>query len=60
MGGNMQDKSGGNIMSETKPESKIMDTLKVYQWSEFKELNGWRETVPEYVKDYVPVNVYMR
>jgi len=22
-----QDKSGGNIMSETKPESKIMDTL---------------------------------
>ncbi|MDQ5953236.1 MAG: hypothetical protein QG551_464, partial [Patescibacteria group bacterium] len=23
-------------------------------------LNGWRETVPEYVKDYVPVNVYMR
>ena len=28
--------------------------------SEFKELNGWRETVPEYVKDYVPVNVYMR
>ncbi len=47
-------------MSETKAESKIRDTLKVYQWSEFKELNGWRETVPEYVKDYVPVNVYMR
>ncbi len=28
--------------------------------SEFKALNGWRETVPEYVKDYVPVNVYMK
>ncbi|MDD4412472.1 MAG: DEAD/DEAH box helicase family protein [Patescibacteria group bacterium] len=27
---------------------------------EFKELNGWREVVPEYVKDYVPVNVYMK
>jgi type I restriction enzyme R subunit len=31
-----------------------------FTMSEFKELNGWRETVPEYVKDYVPVNVYMR
>jgi len=28
--------------------------------SEFKALNGWRETVPEYVKDYVPVNQFMR
>ena len=27
---------------------------------EFKALNGWRETVPEYVKDYVPVNQFMR
>jgi type I restriction enzyme R subunit len=31
-----------------------------FTMSEFKELNGWRGTVPEYVKDYVPVNVYMR
>ena len=31
-----------------------------FTMSEFKELNGWREIVPEYVKDYVPVNVYMR
>jgi len=31
-----------------------------FTMSEFKELNGWRETVPEYVKDYIPVNVYMK
>lgn len=31
-----------------------------FTMAEYKELNGFRETVPEYVKDYVPVNVYMR
>ena len=31
-----------------------------FSMSEFKSLNGWRETVPEYVKDYVPVNQFMR
>ena len=31
-----------------------------FPMSEFKALNGWRETVPEYVKDYVPVNTYMK
>jgi type I restriction enzyme R subunit len=31
-----------------------------FTMSEFKALNGWRETVPEYVKDYVPVNQFMR
>jgi type I restriction enzyme R subunit len=31
-----------------------------FNMSEFKALNGWRETVPEYVKDYVPVNQFMR
>jgi type I restriction enzyme R subunit len=31
-----------------------------FSMSEFKALNGWRETVPEYVKDYVPVNQFMR
>ncbi len=31
-----------------------------FTMSEFKDLNGWREVVPEYVKDYVPVNVYMK
>jgi len=31
-----------------------------FSMQEFKALNGWRDTVPEYVKDYVPVNQYMR
>ena len=31
-----------------------------FPMSEFKALNGWRETVPEYVKDYIPVNAYMK
>lgn len=39
---------------------KVGDLYKLWKRMEFKELNGWRETVPEYVKDYVPVNVYMR
>jgi len=26
---------------------------------EFKELNGFREKMPEYVKDYVSVNTFM-
>lgn len=42
--------------------SKHFADLNVYPgftMEEFKALNGWRETVPEYVKDYVPVNQYM-
>ena len=31
-----------------------------FTMSEFKALNGWRETVPEYVKDYVSVNQFMK
>jgi len=31
-----------------------------FSMQEFKALNGWRDTVPEYVKDYVPVNQYMK
>lgn len=27
--------------------------------ADFKELNGFRETIPEYVKDYVSINTYM-
>lgn len=30
-----------------------------FTMSEFKALNGWREIVPEYVKDYVSINAYM-
>lgn len=43
--------------------SKHFAELNVYpgfSMQEFKALNGWREIVPEYVKDYVPVNQYMR
>ena len=30
-----------------------------FSMSEFKALNGWRETIPDYVKDYVPINQYL-
>ena len=30
-----------------------------FTMAEFKQLNGWREIVPEYVKDYVSINQYM-
>lgn len=30
-----------------------------FSMQEFEALNGWRDTVPEYIKDYVPVNQYM-
>jgi len=43
--------------------SKHFAELNVYPgftMQEFQALNGWRDTVPEYVKDYVPVNQYMR
>jgi type I restriction enzyme R subunit len=42
--------------------NKQYSELNVYAgftMSEFKELNGWREIVPEYVKDYVPLNQFM-
>lgn len=43
--------------------SKHYGELNVYpgfSMTEFKALNGWRDIVPSYVKDYVPVNQYMR
>ncbi len=43
--------------------SKNFAELNVYpgfSMREFKALNCWRDLVPEYVKDYVPVNQYMR
>lgn len=42
--------------------NKHFTELNVYgafTMAEFKALNGWRETVPEYVKDYVPINQFM-
>ena len=43
--------------------NKYFAELNVYPgfgMAEFKALNGWRETVPTYVKDYVPLNTYMK
>jgi len=43
--------------------NKHFPELNVYpgfSMSEFKALNGWRDVVPEYVKDYVPVNQFMK
>lgn len=31
-----------------------------FTMAEYKELNGFRETVPEYVKDYVSINQYIK
>lgn len=30
-----------------------------FSLAEFKALNGWKDKVPEYVKDYIPVNTFM-
>ena len=30
-----------------------------FSLAEFKALNGWKDKVPEYVKDYISVNTYM-
>lgn len=31
-----------------------------FTMSEYQALNGYRQTIPEYVKDYVPVNQFMK
>lgn len=43
---------------ETKEYGRFATNPKVTM-KDFKELNGWREKVPEYIKDYVPLNVYL-
>jgi len=30
-----------------------------FTMQEYRALNGWRKTIPEYIKDYVSVNAYM-
>ncbi len=30
-----------------------------FSMEEFKALNGWREKIPNYIKDYVPLNTYI-
>jgi len=42
--------------------SKHFGELSVYPafgLQDFRALNGWREVVPEYIKDYVPINNFM-
>lgn len=36
-----------------------LDVYPGFGMRDFKALNGWRDVVPEYVKDYVSVNKYM-
>lgn len=43
---------------ESKEYSRLATNPKI-SLKEFKELNEWRETVPEYVKDYVIINSFM-
>jgi len=44
---------------ETKEYSRFATNSKVTM-KDFRDLNGWREIVPEYIKDYVSINQYMR
>lgn len=43
---------------ETKEYSRFATNPKVTM-ADFKELNSWRDIIPEYVKDYVPLNKYL-
>lgn len=43
---------------ETKEYSRFATNPKVTM-KDFRELNGYREIVPEYVKDYISINAYM-
>ena len=43
---------------ETKEFSRFATNPKVTM-ADFKELNSWRDIIPEYVKDYVSLNKYM-
>lgn len=43
---------------ETKEYSRFATNPKITM-KDFRDLNGWREIVPEYVKDYVSINTFM-
>jgi type I restriction enzyme R subunit len=43
---------------ETKEYSRFATNPKITM-KDFRDLNGWREVVPEYVKDYVSINAFM-
>jgi len=35
-----------------------LDFYPAFTKDEFRALNGWRDIVPEYAKDYIPFNTY--
>lgn len=37
----------------------FLDTYPAFSKADFRELNGYREAIPAYVKDYVSLNAYM-
>lgn len=43
---------------ETRQFTRLADNAKL-TLKEFRDLNGWRDIVPAYVKDYVPLNTYL-
>ena len=43
---------------DTKEYSRLATNPK-FSLADFKALNGWRDVVPAYVKDYVPMNTYL-
>ena len=36
-----------------------LNTYPAFSMVEFKALNGYRESIPNYIKDYIPLNPYM-
>ena len=42
-----------------KKEYGRLATNSILSLADFKALQEWRDRVPEYVKDYVPLNKYM-
>jgi type I restriction enzyme, R subunit len=43
---------------ESKEYSRFATNPKV-NMKDFKDLNGWREVIPMYIKDYVSLNTFM-
>lgn len=43
---------------ESKEYARLAQNPK-FGLDEFKALNGWREIIPNYVKDYIPLNTYL-
>lgn len=59
-----------NFLKAYITDSEVRDIIELKEYSrlatnpkvtiaDFKELNNWRNIIPEYVKDYVPINKFM-